>query len=504
MSFKSRFVQSLSCVVTPLLLMSSAMGQETPRFEPLPVAFRDVPELLARIGDGSGWSEGGVADCAQSIVTWSSANFGGGPLIVQAGFAETEIAAVSFTVPADQFPVRIDLAEIIFATSSATVATTTEWSVLFWEGTPATGQLVAVFSSDDKILPHIQLPPGTAGVNLNFLVDPGDPEQIILQNNGSNRISVGFRIDKHNNQTANPCFTAPPSSSNAFPTTDTNGLGSSSNNWIYALNCIICPGGWSSFAQLPTICRPSGDWNIRLSYTGLGCAPPTPGACCLPNGTCNVMAQDSCASLGGTFIGPGQTCVGVTCVPTGNVPCCFQSTGGCVVLSYSNCQLAGGVPGPVGVSCASHVCFPTGACCKLDGTCSVMSPTDCSAIGGLYQGNNTTCAQVNCPALTGAACFPNDFCLILTEADSIAVGAEWRGAGTTCADLDQNGTADQCESAPPCRQGDFNCDGRVDGADLGELLGYWGPCVAPCPPADMNQDGRVDGNDLGSLLGLWG
>jgi len=51
--------------------------------------------------------------------------------------------------------------------------------------------------------------------------------------------------------------------------------------------------------------------------------------------------------------------------------------------------------------------------------------------------------------------------------------------------------------------GDLNGDGRVDGADLGMLLGSWGPCAPGCP-ADLNGDGVVDGNDLGTLLGVWG
>jgi len=48
---------------------------------------------------------------------------------------------------------------------------------------------------------------------------------------------------------------------------------------------------------------------------------------------------------------------------------------------------------------------------------------------------------------------------------------------------------------------DFNRDGRVDGNDLGTLLGSWGVCAA-CA-ADLNDDGVVDGNDLGALLGQW-
>ncbi|MBM4112173.1 MAG: hypothetical protein FJ253_02190 [Phycisphaerae bacterium] len=55
---------------------------------------------------------------------------------------------------------------------------------------------------------------------------------------------------------------------------------------------------------------------------------------------------------------------------------------------------------------------------------------------------------------------------------------------------------------PLCDAADFNCDGAVDGDDLGTLLGFWGPCPAPCA-ADLNEDGAVDGDDLGSLLGAW-
>jgi len=52
---------------------------------------------------------------------------------------------------------------------------------------------------------------------------------------------------------------------------------------------------------------------------------------------------------------------------------------------------------------------------------------------------------------------------------------------------------------------DLNFDCVVNGADLGLLLGAWGPC----PPtglclADLNEDGVVDGADLGLLLGEWG
>ncbi|MFO0873026.1 MAG: S8 family serine peptidase [Phycisphaerales bacterium] len=54
--------------------------------------------------------------------------------------------------------------------------------------------------------------------------------------------------------------------------------------------------------------------------------------------------------------------------------------------------------------------------------------------------------------------------------------------------------------------GDLNEDGVVDGADMGLLLGAWGPCpacdTAPCA-ADLDGSCTVDGADLGLLIGNW-
>lgn len=50
-------------------------------------------------------------------------------------------------------------------------------------------------------------------------------------------------------------------------------------------------------------------------------------------------------------------------------------------------------------------------------------------------------------------------------------------------------------------QPDLTSDGVVDGADLGALLGAWGP---GSPVADLNSDGVVNGADVGLLLSLWG
>ncbi len=469
------------------------------RWQPKVIFTPVTPMSAITPSNGQGTeAPGGVAGaCPPTVSTWTNASFEGGSYIVQAGFAEQEMAACSYTIPASAFPIKIDMTEMIFATSNATVTTTTKWSVLFFEGTPDNGQVVASFSSDGDILPHLVMPPGTNGTNIQFLIDPSDPEQIVIQDNGSQTFTVAYRIDDHNNQTQNPCFVSPPSASNAFPTTDVGGLQAATNNWLFAVNCgaFGCPAGWRRFSQLG-LCQPSGDWVMRVTWSSFTC--PTQGACCLPNGNCDFLTQQECQAQGGTYLGDDVPC-GIGACNSATVACCFQATGGCLNLLPATCVAAGGVPGPQGSNCTGFICFPTGACCLPNGNCiGPVSPETCAAQGGVFQGNNTSCASANCPQPVGACCFSTGFCLQLKEADCALAGATWQGQGTTCADGNGNGTADACEQSNPA---DLNNDGFVNAGDLAILLGAWGNAGGP---ADINDDGTVNASDLSILLGAWG
>ena len=57
------------------------------------------------------------------------------------------------------------------------------------------------------------------------------------------------------------------------------------------------------------------------------------------------------------------------------------------------------------------------------------------------------------------------------------------------------------DAGAPC-EGDFNGDGKVDGADFGSVLASWGKCNG-CPQ-DLDGNGFVNGADLGSFLAKWG
>ena len=224
--------------------------------------------------------------CPPVTSTHTDSDWGPGEYILQAGFAQGESAAASYQMGAADFPLKLDSVEMMFATSNAIVQTTTEWSVRIYSGIPSTGTLVAEWSSDDVLLPHLVMPPGTTGVILLFTVDPDDPDQIYIDDDGSHRYSVGYRIDAHN-QPGSPCISAPDPNYNAFPCTDVSGLASPAGNWIDMVTGLfcVCGEGWSTFQSLPSICRPTGDWVLRSTATPQDCITPT-GACCRTGGTC--------------------------------------------------------------------------------------------------------------------------------------------------------------------------------------------------------------------------
>ena len=459
------------------------------------------------------WHDTSLRACSV-VSTHTDFDFGaGGAAILQLGMGEGEAFAATYTADPSEFPIKFEAAECVFAVNSTTVQTTTEWSLLIYEGTPDSGSLIAVFSSDGLTLPHVILPPspsGTQGLVLRLEVDPGDPEQVFISNDGSASFTIAFRIDRHNNQTQNPCFFEPPQSSNAFLATDVSGLSKPQLNWLLGLDCGIlgCPpnGGWESFGNLLAgLCRPTGDWIGRAQWSSTNCVPGV-GACCYSDGSCDDgVLQGDCTALGGTFQGDGSTCALVTCNAAA-VPCCFPSTGNCLdVLTAADCVNAGGVvSGAPGQACGAIICFPEGACCLPDGSCADgLSPEDCAALSGAFQGDGTTCATSSCPQPIGACCFDTGFCVQLTEANCLNAGATWMGFGTDCTDSDMNGTADACEAAG-CSPADVTTtgagsgdpgygvpDGQVTAADIQYYVNLY---VAADLAADLTTTGAGSGD----------
>ena len=429
--------------------------------------------------------------CESTPVTLTGHDFGTGQIIVQAGFAQGEILAASYDVPAGDFPIKVDIAEVIFATSNTNVQTTTHWSVYVWDGTPDNGNLVAHYSSDNIILPHLVMPPGTSGTIISVSVDPDDPEQIYIYNNtGQNKYTVGFGIDQHNNP-GSPCTSAPPTNSNAFPTTDIDGLQFPQDNWIDAISgaWCVCGEGWFTFQNFPSICTPSGDWVLRSAYTPVNCTIE-PAACCIQT-ECYDLTPGDCAAMNGVSQNPGTACANYVC-GQGDGACCIEVTGECVDFDVNTCFIVGGIHMGEGTMCASITCFPEGACCLTNGNCiGPISPSDCGAVGGSFQGNATTCSSANCPQPIGACC-GNGFCLNITEDECVAVAGVWSGMNTDCDD------PSICSVSCP---EDINGDGEVNVDDLLLIVGGWG---SNDPDLDVDGNGIVNTDDLLAIIAAWG
>ena len=431
--------------------------------------------------------------CPPETYALTDSDFGPGQYVLQAGFEQGESAAISFTLPAQAFPAKLDLAEILFATFNATVQTTTEWSIRVYSGTPDTGVLVASYSSDDVTLPHLVMPPGTNGTIIAFGIDPSDPKQIYVPDNGSGEVTIAFRIDAHN-APGNPCLAPPNENMNAFPTTDTSGLQFPGDNWLDLVDgaFCVCGSGWKSFQQLPSLCRPSGDWVIRATLTPFDCEAAM-GACCNSDGTCDDLTASECAVVEGDYQGEGTACADDQCPePTG--ACCVSSTGECVDASEALCDAFSG-NWLIGQACADVVCFPIGACCLLDGSCVPDStPESCTAFDGTFQGDATACDVVECPEPQGWCCTKSGDCFELTEATCNAFGGSWGGIGSGCSD------ADACEESPDC-PGDTTGDGVVDVNDVLDVLANYGGSGSN---GDADGDGDIDVDDILEVINGWG
>ncbi len=117
-------------------------------------------------------------------------------------------------------------------------------------------------------------------------------------------------------------------------------------------------------------------------------------------------------------------------LPTG--ACCFKD-GTCQILTQTNCASQGGTYLGDNTSCDPNPCpQPTGACCFNDGTCQVLTKANCLSQGGTYQGDKTTCTPNPCTGPTGACCFADGSCQVLTRTGCTAQGGTYEGDNTTC------------------------------------------------------------------------
>ena len=400
------------------------------RFTPLEVTLDATPTLRVTT---TGWSmesantsaAGQVAGSTCGATTHANpATFGGGSLYIQQGFAQGEVAWAVFDIDPSLFPVKIERMEFVFA-QDAVEQTRTDWSLLIMDGPPAGGLPKWEFDSTGAVLPQVVLDPGLVGVNVQIDVGPDDPEQLILTNeSGLDSISVGYRIDVHNNPPADNCLPAD-SSTNAFPATDADGVSSLTGNWLSAITCPLSPcNGTNSFADLG-ICRPSGDWLIRVTFSCTSI-----GACCnLEEGCVDDVTDVDCASRRGTFMGAESVCSALTCPPP-NGACCTRDA--CLEgVDQPLCEaLTDGVFMGNVASCDAVNC-DRGACCMPDAACFDVIESECDRLGGTFEGGGTDCATFDCPQPTGSCCIET-FCFANQTRDVCESLGTFNGFGSTC------------------------------------------------------------------------
>lgn len=84
----------------------------------------------------------------------------------------------------------------------------------------------------------------------------------------------------------------------------------------------------------------------------------------------------------------------------------------------------------------------------------------------------------------------------VTDGPGLVIGGSFKSGPALDAYVSRLST---CPIPPTCAPADLDCNGAVDSADLGLLLGAWGSSG----PADLDGDGIVGPADLGTLLSEW-
>jgi hypothetical protein len=152
--------------------------------------------------------------------------------------------------------------------------------------------------------------------------------------------------------------------------------------------------GHSVSGLFGSVFSPRG-WNGTIYYTAHGTV--VQGACCLPDGTCELRGEIDCANAEGTYRGDNTECA--TQPPCPQPGACCLVEGGCDILSEGQCAGINGTYHAHGSLCAAANC-PGGACCLPDGSCVFTVNALCtSEYNGTYWGDGSTCGDQRCAML---------------------------------------------------------------------------------------------------------
>ncbi|MEM7228855.1 MAG: hypothetical protein AAF432_08575 [Planctomycetota bacterium] len=218
--------------------------------------------------------------------------------------------------------------------------------------------------------------------------------------------------------------------------------------------------------------------SVVFGATEAASASEKPGACCLPDGTCNDSTTlDDCGTMGGMFQGDASSCSDVMCPqPTG--ACCFGSGACSNGDTMLECENAGGSYVGDGSTCASGIC--SGVCCFSSGQCIVTIPDSCIGGSGVFMGIGLTCDDVMCTPTIGGCCFDDAMCTpAVTQSECDAIGGSYLGDGVNCGQGACVGAC--CQTNGTCNVTDSGLCASIGGAIFG---GFGTTCAdISCAPA---------------------
>jgi hypothetical protein len=186
-------------------------------------------------------------------------------------------------------------------------------------------------------------------------------------------------------------------------------------------------------------CAGPNVWHDDLYVCDPNPCPVPTGACCLPDGRCIATPCTSptplcpnttavaCAAAGGTYMGNDVSCDPMPCQMSAGA-CCFPD-GTCEVQSQTECTGDWTLSG----ACVPNTCPAPDdprACCDLQRDCRLTLQADC-ALPSQWHAEWSACDPNECLTLTGACCALDGTCS-LTTVSTCDPSLTWRGDLTSC------------------------------------------------------------------------
>ena len=158
---------------------------------------------------------------------------------------------------------------------------------------------------------------------------------------------------------------------------------------------ITLPSGSTTAVYLHSITTGGG-----IRYNGTSSAPPQTFWSNSDITLFSDVARTGAVAFGGSQFTP-RTFAGTLYYapsdPNATGACCFPN-GTCQVLTVANCSAQNGTYQGVNTQCGN--CPQPGACCLLNGTCISVQATECTAQNGVFQGGGSVCGTQCVPGST--------------------------------------------------------------------------------------------------------